>query len=71
MHQRNVPEAMRAWSEPLPPEKWAKPSTELLKQRELLTNLRRRHPQGSIFDLMAEVGRKTATGKTQSSAVMR
>lgn len=71
MHQRNVPEAMRAWSEPLPPEQWAKPSTELLKQRELLANLRRRHPQGSIFDLMAEVGRKTTTGKTQSSAVMR
>jgi len=63
MHQRNIPEAMRTWSEPLPPEQWAKPSAELLKQREHLTNLRQRHPQGSIFELMAEVGRMNTDEK--------
>ncbi len=66
MHQRNVPEAMRAWSEPLPPEQWSKPSAELLRQRELLETLRQRHPNGSIFDLMAEAGRRTPLGKTQA-----
>ena len=63
MHQRNVPEAMRAWSEPLPPEQWAKPSAELVRQRELLENLRQRNPQGSIFSLMAEVGCVVQTGE--------
>ncbi|WP_258190228.1 hypothetical protein [Stutzerimonas azotifigens] len=66
MHQRSVPEAMRAWSEPLPPEQWAKPSAELLRQRELLANLRQRHPQGSIFDLMAEVGRTNLAGRSKA-----
>jgi len=71
MHQRNVPDAMRAWSEPLPPEQWVKPSAELVRQRELLENLRQRHPQGSIFDLMAEVGRMNKTDGKQISAANR
>ncbi|MFV0454433.1 MAG: hypothetical protein ACK5NQ_05465 [Pseudomonas sp.] len=71
MHQRNVPEAMRAWSEPLPSEQWGKPSAELLRQRELLANLRQRHPQGSIFDLMAEAGRMTASNRKRAGAASR
>ncbi len=71
MHQRNVPDAMRAWSEPLPPEQWVKPSAELLRQCELLANLRQRHPQGLIFDLMAEVGRLAATDRKQTGAANR
>ncbi|MBU0808752.1 MAG: hypothetical protein KKB36_13090 [Gammaproteobacteria bacterium] len=71
MHQRNVPEAMRAWSESLPPEQWANPSAELLRQRKLLANLRQRHPQGSIFDLMAEVGRTIQPDRKQTGSAKR
>mgnify|MGYP000545433239 FL=1 len=71
MHQRNIPEAMRAWSEPLSSEQWVKPSAELLRQRELLANLRQRNPQGSIFDLMAEVGRMIQTNRKQAGAAKR
>lgn len=71
MHQRNVPEAIRAWLESLPPEQWAKPSAELLRQRELLANLRQRHPQGSIFDLMAEVGRTIQPDRKRAGAAKR
>lgn len=52
-------------------EQWAKPSAELLRQRELLANLHQRHPQSSIFDLMAEVGRMTATDRKRARAADR
>lgn len=29
MHRKDIPAAMREWSQPLPPEQWAKPSPEL------------------------------------------
>ncbi|TBU73827.1 hypothetical protein DNK06_20480 [Pseudomonas daroniae] len=71
MHRQDIPEAMREWSQPLPHEQWAKPSTELLRQRELLANLRQHNPQSSIFDLMTEVGRTTVTDRKQAGAASR
>jgi len=71
MHRQDIPEAMQAWSQPLPPEQWAKPSEELLKQGELLENLRLRKPQDSIFELMAEVGRSASNDMKQMAAEKR
>lgn len=68
MRQHNVPEAMRTGSEPQPPEQWAKPCAELLRQRELLANLHQRHPQDSIFDWMAAVERMVVTDRKRSGA---
>ncbi len=71
MHQQNIPEAMRSWSQPLPPEQWTKPSAELLRQRQLLVALRQCRPQSSIFDLFAEVGRSERTEQSRTGAIRR
>ncbi len=69
MHQQNIPEAMRAWSQPLPPEQWAKSSPALQRQRQRLEALRKRYPNRSIFDLLAEVGRTAqAAGERAGTA---
>ena len=57
MHKSDLPEAMQAWSQPLPAEQWAKPSTELKRQSEKLEQLIERYPQRPVFELFAEVGR--------------
>ncbi len=71
MHQRNIPEAMRAWSQPLPPEQWAKPSAELQRQRQRLGSLHERYPNRSIFDLLAEVGRTAQAAEERAGATKR
>ncbi len=69
MHQQNIPEAMRAWSQPLPPEQWAKSSPALQRQRQRLEALRKRYPNRSIFELLAEVGRTAqAAGQRAETA---
>ncbi|UVL92319.1 hypothetical protein LOY48_14635 [Pseudomonas siliginis] len=51
-----VPEVMRAWSEPLPKEQWAKPSEELLRMSELVRQMHRRHPHRPITEIFAAAG---------------
>lgn len=58
LHQRNVHNDVQAWSQPLPPEQWAKPSAELQRQTEKLAQLRQRHPQRDIFELFTEAKQK-------------
>lgn len=53
-----VPAAVQAWSQPLPPEQWAKPSAELQRQTKKLAQLRQRHPQRDIFELFTEAKQK-------------
>ncbi|WP_454256325.1 hypothetical protein [Pseudomonas sp. Marseille-Q8238] len=55
MHRQDIPEAMRIWSQPIPPEQWARPSEELLRQSQRVAALRQRDPQRSIIDIFAEV----------------
>jgi hypothetical protein len=57
MHRQDIPEAMRAWSQSLPPEQWAKPSEELQRQSRQVEVLRQRDPQRLIVDIFAEVQR--------------
>ena len=59
MHKSDLPEAMQAWSQPLPAEQWVKPSAELKRQSEKLEQLMERYPQRPVFELFAEVGRST------------
>lgn len=55
--KRKVPIAVQEWSQPLPPEQWAKPSAELQRQTEQLAQLRQRHPQRDLFELFKEARR--------------
>lgn len=55
MHRQDIPEAMRDWSKPLPPEQWAKPSEALQRQSQRVEALRQRDPQRPIIDIFAEV----------------
>jgi hypothetical protein len=50
-----VPEAMQAWSEPLPESEWAKPSGKLLRMSKRLKDLRHKEPQVSVIEHFAEV----------------
>ena len=50
-----VPEAMQQWSEPLPPEQWAKPSAELLRLSEAVKALREKRPSQNLASRFAEV----------------
>jgi hypothetical protein len=50
-----VPEAMQRWSEPLPPEQWAKPSAELLRLSEAVKALREKRPSQNLASRFAEV----------------
>ena len=52
-----LPEAMREWSEPLPPEQWAKPSAELLRLSAKVKALIKRSPRKSITEVFAEAYR--------------
>ena len=55
--RRALPEAMQAWSEPLPPEQWAKPSSELLRLSAKVKALIKRYPRTPITEVYAEVYR--------------
>lgn len=60
MHRQDIPEAMRIWSQPIPPEQWASPSEALLRQSQRVEALRQRDPQRSIIDIFAEVQHSSA-----------
>jgi hypothetical protein len=55
--RKKLPEAMQAWSEPLPEDQWAKPSGELLRLSKHVMELKQRNPLRSITDIFAEVYR--------------
>lgn len=57
--RQDLPVALREWSQPLPPEQWAKPSAELQHQSRQVEELRRRNPQRSLIEIFAEVRRGT------------
>ncbi|MGA5585672.1 hypothetical protein ACPCHW_05315 [Pseudomonas siliginis] len=53
-----LPEVMRAWSEPLPKEQWAKPSEELLRLSEQVRRMHKRQPHRPITQIFAEICRR-------------
>ena len=55
--RRALPPAMQAWSEPLPPEQWAKPSRELVRLSAKVKALIKRHPRKPITEVYAAVYR--------------
>ncbi|WPX35473.1 hypothetical protein [Pseudomonas sp. CCC3.1] len=55
--RRALPQAMREWSEPLPPEQWAKPSAELLRLSAKVKALIKRFPRKPITEIFAEAYR--------------
>ncbi|MGO3532468.1 MAG: hypothetical protein ACTJE4_10690, partial [Pseudomonas helleri] len=55
--------AMREWSEPLPPEQWAKPSAELLRLSAKVKALVKRSPRKPITEVFAEAYRSEPTHK--------
>jgi hypothetical protein len=55
--RKKLPEAMQAWSEPLPEDQWAKPSDELLRLSKHVRELKQRKPLRLITDIFAEVYR--------------
>jgi hypothetical protein len=55
--RKKLPEAMQAWSEPLPEDQWAKPSDELLRLSKYVKELKQRKPLRLITDIFAEVYR--------------
>jgi len=50
-----IPNAMQSWSEPLPPEQWAKPSAELLRLSQSVKALREKRPSQNLASRFAEV----------------
>ena len=55
--RRALPQAMREWSKPLPPEHRATPSHDLLRLSANVRALQQRSPQRDITDIFAEVYR--------------
>ena len=66
--RRALPAVMREWSEPLPPDQWAKPSAELLRLSANVKALKKRRPRLSITDVFAQVyaREKTEAGKRKT-----
>ena len=66
--RRALPAVMREWSEPLPPDQWAKPSAELLRLSANGKALKKRCPRLSITDVFAQVyaREKTEAGKRKT-----
>jgi hypothetical protein len=50
-----VPEAMQRWSEPLPPEQWAKPSAKLLRLSASVKALHEQRPNQNLASRFSEV----------------
>ena len=61
--RRALPQAMCEWSEPLPPEQWAKPSAELLRLSAKVKALIKRFPRKPITEIFAEVYRGDANSR--------
>ena len=61
--RKALPEAMREWSEPLPPEQWAKPSAELLRLSANVKALVKRSPRKPITEVFAEAYRSEPTSR--------
>lgn len=55
--RKALPQAMREWSEPLPPAQWAKPSDELLRLSAKVKALIKRSPRKPITEIFAEAYR--------------
>ena len=55
--RRELPAAMREWSEPLPPAQWAKPSRELLSLSAKVNALAKLDPRRPITEVFAAVYR--------------
>jgi hypothetical protein len=55
MGRAAIPEAMQAWSEPLPESEWAKPSEKLLRMSKTLRELRQKEPHISLIQHFVEV----------------
>ena len=53
--RRELPAAMREWSEPLPPAQWAKPSSELMSLSAKVKALIKRDPRRPITEVFAAV----------------
>ncbi|KFE57269.1 hypothetical protein [Pseudomonas syringae] len=50
-----IPDAMQNWSEPLPPEQWAKPSAELVRLSQAVKTLCEKRPSLNLASRFAEV----------------
>ncbi len=61
--RKALPEAMREWSEPLPPEQWAKPSAELLRLSAKVKALVKRSPRKPITEVFAEAYRSEPSSR--------
>lgn len=55
--RRELPDAMREWSEPLPPEQWAPPGRDLVRLSAKVKALSKRFPRKPITEVFAEVCR--------------
>ncbi|MGO2453287.1 hypothetical protein [Pseudomonas taetrolens] len=55
--RRELPDAMREWSEPLPPEQWAPPGRDLVRLSAKVNALSKRFPRKPITEVFAEVCR--------------
>jgi hypothetical protein len=55
MGRAAVPEAMQAWSAPLPKTEWAKPSEKLQRMSKMVKDLRQQEPQVSLIQHFVEV----------------
>ena len=55
--RRELPDAMREWSEPLPPEQWAPPGRDLVRLSARVNALSKRFPRKPITEVFAEVCR--------------
>ena len=60
--RRALPQAMREWSKPLPPEHRSTPSHDLLRLSANVRALQQRSPQRDITDIFAEVYRTEPEG---------
>ncbi len=61
--RKALPQAMREWSEPLPPAQWAKPSDELLRLSAKVKALIKRSPRKPITEIFAEAYRSDANSR--------
>ncbi|MEB0043583.1 MULTISPECIES: hypothetical protein [unclassified Pseudomonas] len=66
MARNALPDAMREWSEPLPKNQWAKPSSELLRLSAQVNALHKRNPRRSITGIFAEVYANGTTGRQRA-----
>lgn|SRR5690554_905650 len=55
MNQKALPEAMAAWSKPLPEGQWARPSEELRRQSRRVLELRKANPNRPVTEIFAQV----------------